>query len=450
MKYMKSFRYVILVVFLFLIVISAQSATTIIVYTANATDGDIYRSVHNATFTDLRDGAGNGVSTTGATMSAYVRSDLTSNTYYRIHRSAFIFGTSSIPDTATITSATVGLYRFSGYTQVGDTGLNIVGFTEDGAIDAADYDNFGTTIFSSYQNASTITTAKYYNFSLNADGIAAISKTGNTGLGSRMRFDIENTSPEWVAGGDKYSGAAWRPVDYVAYPPFIEITYETVTPTATPTPFPDWDWCGKQDIFFQNLSSDVTGYFVMDHRPQIEDTKYFATTVSSSTGSKQIAAWVTNASSPGVTLIGPGLWRFRTYLNVSSQVGYTNYEFKIFNRSSDGTETDLFYGKVISADINDLTPTEHLISYARRNYTTLFDGDRLVIKVNASTSSVAARDAYFWVAGNNYTSMVDSGYYLCRDELIGGASSSMVSSPVNVYAALIAVVITGIILLRKR
>jgi len=450
----RNMRRLLLITFFMVMLVGTASALTFINYTVNASDGNAYRAVHNATFTDLRDGAGNGVDTTGSTLAAYVQSDLTTNTYYRVYRTALIFDTSGLPDDAVISSAIVGVYRFSNYVTLGDTGLNIVNFTVEGTIDAADYDNFGSLRFSTDQNASTILTAKYYNFSLNAAGIANISKTGNSGFGSRFGFDIDNLSPEWASGGSKYAGAAWRPADYVVYPTFIEITYTVPTPTPTITPyaFPDWGWCGEQDIFFRNDSSDIAGYFVMDHRPQIEDTKYFATTVSSGTGSKRIATWATNTSSPGVSMIGPGLWRFRVYLNVSSAVGNTNFEFKIFNRSADGTETDLFYGHVISKDINDLTPTEHLISYARRNYTQLFEGDRLVITVNASTSSVAARDAYIWVAGNNYTSMVESGYYLCPAELGASGNMMLVESPiapeVSVYA--LALAASGWMIYRRR
>jgi len=185
----------------------------------------------------------------------------------------------------------------------------------------------------------------------------------------------------------------------------------------------DWIWCADQDIFFRNDSSDIAGYSVIDHTPQIANTQYKTVSVSSGTGTTQLGAWVTPVGSPGVASIGPGLWRFRVYLNVSSASGTTNYEFKIFNRSSSGTETDLFYGKVIGTDINDLTPTEHLISYARRNYTTLFSGDRLVIKVNASTSSVAARTAWISLAGNTEASMVGTSYFLCDNEIYGSSGN---------------------------
>lgn len=216
-----------------LVLVAPVSALTFINYTVNASDGNIYRAIHNQTFTSLRNSAGNGVDTTGATMGAYVQSDLDPNSYYRLYRTALLFDTSDLPDDAIISGATVGLYRFSNYVTLGDTGLNIVNFTIEGTIDAADYDNFGTTRFSTDKNASTITTAQYYEFPLNALGIENISKTGYTGFGSRFGFDIYGLEPEYASGGSKYSGAAWRPADYVAYPPFLEVTYTVPTPTGT-------------------------------------------------------------------------------------------------------------------------------------------------------------------------------------------------------------------------
>jgi len=59
---------------LLLAIVGTVSADTLIVYTTNATDGNIYRIQVNGTFQSVRDGAGVGVDTAGATISSYVRS----------------------------------------------------------------------------------------------------------------------------------------------------------------------------------------------------------------------------------------------------------------------------------------------------------------------------------------------------------------------------------------
>ena len=417
-----------------------------------------------------------------------------------------------------------------------------VKFTIDEGISKEDYDNFDSSPFSSYKNISAMADGQWHNFTLNALGISNISKTGNTGLGLRGRYDIENTAPGWISNVQTYGTFScaesvtavpyltieytvpdttppanitsltntsvscsqlffnwtnptdadygglmvWRNnvaltnlsstdtgVSWTGLPESTDITFSSKTFDTTgninatfvnmtkhtdacavaPVEFPDWDWCADQDIFFRNDSSDIAGYSVIDHMPQIASTQYKMVSVSSGTGSKQLGAWVTPSGSPGVTLLGPGLWRFRVYLNVSSASGTTNYEFKIFNRSSSGIETDLFYGKVIGTDINDLTPTEHLISYARRNYTTLFTGDRLVIKVNASTSSVAARNAWISLAGNTEASMVGVSYFLCDSEIYGGSGNGgvMVANelPLPIYIPITAAGLTLLLWRRK-
>lgn len=218
------------------------------------------------------------------------------------------------------------------------------------------------------------------------------------------------------------------------------------------TAFP---WCSYQDLFFRNDSSDITGYKVLDQVPQIASETAVYTSVSSATGSKTIASFVSPYGSPGIKTLAPGLWRFRTYFNVSSAVGVTTYEFLIYNRSSTGVETNLFYGHAISQDINSLQPTEYLMSYARRNYTTFFNGDRLVIKINASTTSVTARDAWITLAGNLHASEVQVSYWVCQQQIgggvVGGGGNTTNELPLPDGIAIIGcMVAVAIIAFRKR
>lgn len=228
----------------------------------------------------------------------------------------------------------------------------------------------------------------------------------------------------------------------------------TTTTTCPGVPDESWEacfpWCGIQEIFFWNATSDISGYLVLDHIPELAAEREVNVTVSSATGSKQLGAWVSPAGSPGVTTIAPGVWRFRTYHNVSSQVGITKLEFHILNRSSDGTETDLFYGNAITRDINTLDPTEQLLSYARRNVTTMFSGDRLVIKVNASSTSVTARTVYMWLGGNTNTSMVQASNFICCDSEDGSCSGGGGDGAVGAAFGIIGGIIGGIVILRRR
>ena len=224
-----------LVLVLLLACIGVASADTLIVYTTNATDAYLYRTEVNGTFTSIHDATSGGASSTATTMSVGIRSAVNfENTMYRI---AKIFDTSALPDTATIDSALLGEYVASKYTTLGDDGVAPVSYIYDGAFNADDYNKakFGTTIYAPYYNISAMTTSAYNNWSLNAAGLAAISKTGNTAIGERIRADIENTNA-WVDfqnGTDKRASVVFRTADYVLYPPLIQIEY---TPADTTPP----------------------------------------------------------------------------------------------------------------------------------------------------------------------------------------------------------------------
>lgn len=217
----------------------------------------------------------------------------------------------------------------------------------------------------------------------------------------------------------------------------VFVRYLPVTPTPTPTPTTTTttapgvtacnlsviSWCGKQDLFYWNETSDVSGYQVLHNYPQLSDEAYNYTSVSSAVGEKTVAQYISPAFESPV-VIAPGLWLFTSYFNVSSAVGITQYQFRVFNRSSAGINTNLFYGHAIIEDVNSLTPELHLLTYARRNWTWLNAGDRLVIQVNASSTSVVARNAWISISGNLHASSVEVGQFLC----CYGSSASCIAS----------------------
>jgi hypothetical protein len=180
------------------------------------------------------------------------------------------------------------------------------------------------------------------------------------------------------------------------------------------TPCSAFPWCAQQDVFFWNASSDIAGYKVLDHIPQLASQSSITTApFTASSGEITLGTWATPIGSPGDEL-APGLWRFRTYAYSSSTSGITSIRFYAINRSASGVETTLFFGNAITNDIEATgTPKEYLTSYARRNSTTIFPGDRLLIRVNASTDSSSARTLTYELAGNTNASMGSIGYFLC-------------------------------------
>jgi hypothetical protein len=212
--------------------VGVVSADTLIVYTTNSTDGYLSRQSHNVTFTDLRNGAGTVSYFVSTSNPARLTSDVETNSFYQIFRTVTIFDTSSLPDDATISTASIGLYSSGGSTPLGDTGVNIVKFNIDGTLTTDDYDNFDYTEYSEYRNVSTILGGtSYYNWAFGSLGIQNISKTSNSGFGTLLEWDITNTSPTWISG--KTTAFYAYMAEDVTRPPFLEITY-TVPDTTPP------------------------------------------------------------------------------------------------------------------------------------------------------------------------------------------------------------------------
>jgi hypothetical protein len=178
----------------------------------------------------------------------------------------------------------------------------------------------------------------------------------------------------------------------------------------------------------------------------MQDAKIMSVNVSSSTGERTIGSFITEPF-PNGKVMGPGLTRYRTFLNVSSAVGITTYNFIPYNVSPSGVETKMFFGVPRTEDVNELVAKEYLTSYARRNFTYFLPGERLLIRVNASTTSTVVRDAYFNIAGTEKASMVQVGYWICPDNTLDGDSGS--GGAIGAAFGLIAGMI-GAIIISKR
>jgi hypothetical protein len=123
--------------------------------------------------------------------------------------------------------------------------------------------------------------------------------------------------------------------------------------------------------------------------------------------------------------------------------------FRIFNRSSSGTVTFLFFGNAITRDISaGTTPALYEVNYARRNATTFFVGDRLGVQVNVSTDNAASRTVSLDVAGNTNATMVSNAYWQCDDET--GSSDSGGGDGTGIMFGVIGGLIGGLILIRRR
>ncbi len=102
--------------------------------------------------------------------------------------------TSALTSLATITAVDLKIY-VSAVVSTGGGALQIVSSTAtDGVLQTSDWDNLGSTVFATI-DISSLSVGAYNTFSLDANGIAQINKTGNTKLAFRISQDISNTDP---------------------------------------------------------------------------------------------------------------------------------------------------------------------------------------------------------------------------------------------------------------
>ncbi|MDD5220421.1 MAG: hypothetical protein PHV11_07635 [Candidatus Bipolaricaulis sp.] len=115
------------------------------------------------------------------------------NPSYYITRGFETYKTSGLPDDATISSAVLSNY---GYGSSGNAIVHIVSSSQATAneVVGTDFNDIGSTSFGSY-SYSTWSTIAYNDCSLNASGIANISKTGISKFAFREEHDLNNSSP---------------------------------------------------------------------------------------------------------------------------------------------------------------------------------------------------------------------------------------------------------------
>jgi hypothetical protein len=187
---------------------------TLTVYPADGSvapfDGYVQRDLGAGTpdsFANIRTGAGNGASTApGADRCAALDGATTTDTYSRMNRAIFGFDTSSIGDSDTIDSATFSLSPAFKANALGSDDIHCCAATpaSNSAIANSDYGNTGSTSFGSITYANWTADGGYDDFTLNASGLAHISKTTYTFFATRLNWDVNNTTTglTWASGAN--------------------------------------------------------------------------------------------------------------------------------------------------------------------------------------------------------------------------------------------------------
>lgn len=194
-----------------------------------------YTDAGDATWATVRGAAAaNGNGDADIFLSVELLTGTAAGTWQMLTRSILGFATAGIPDDATITAADLKL-TVTADAPLPDNlsqGLNLSTITAPAsatAIANGDYNvtKYGSTKLCDTDRALTGMAADtQYTFTLNASGLAAISKTGVTWLALRLADDITNTEPDSPGGGE-FSAAYLHSADAAteANRPVLTVTY---------------------------------------------------------------------------------------------------------------------------------------------------------------------------------------------------------------------------------
>lgn len=194
---------------------------------ATTIDGVVSRlTVSGESWASLQGGNGTTQNSTNTSMDALLTSDSTSNEYTLIQRPILLFDTSSLPDTATITSAALKLYVQSVSDEFTDSIVAVASSpASNTALAASDYQTMGSTALSSAVSLLSLTTSAYNSLALNATGISAISLSGITKLGVRLERDRANSEPTWHSVGTDRVTFTSADDSGTSQSPYLEVTY---------------------------------------------------------------------------------------------------------------------------------------------------------------------------------------------------------------------------------
>jgi hypothetical protein len=195
-------------------------------------DGRVMRTGVNESFSTIRSGAGNSVWPDQTEGNIFLVASSTSNQYQELVHWYHCFDTSALTSAATISAAVMSLFGSGKDNQLGSPDYHVASasLASTSALANGDFQNIGRTSFGSVAYASWSTTG-YNNITLNASGIAAISKTGVTQFSGQLSWDILNstTGLTWSNSAGSRFNAYFADQTGTTNDPKLVITYTTPT-----------------------------------------------------------------------------------------------------------------------------------------------------------------------------------------------------------------------------
>lgn len=171
--------------------------------TGNTTvDGNVTRGDVNETWATIIAGTGTEhADNVAQEYFAMLRTSSASPNFSHFKRSFFLFDTSSIPDGDTVNSATFSVYGSSKVNQNSsspDINLYSSNPASNNDLVNGDLQNVGTAAFSTTITYAGFSTTGYNDFTLNASGLANITKTGVSKFSLRnANYDVAQSVPTW-------------------------------------------------------------------------------------------------------------------------------------------------------------------------------------------------------------------------------------------------------------
>ncbi len=171
----------------------------------SSVDGQVVSDSANGTWASIHDGTtGYAAYPSGQGTAAYISADTGTNGWDGLSRTFLLFDTANLPDTNTVSSATLSGKTIAKNNQSWSTTYNIYSSNPASNSDlvTADFDEVGTTPFSTAVAYASFANDSWNDWTLNASGISAVSKTGVSKFSFReATYDVANTAPTWVSGG---------------------------------------------------------------------------------------------------------------------------------------------------------------------------------------------------------------------------------------------------------
>lgn len=193
-----------------------------------------YNPATGDTFTNTRNHAGNGHNdSAGSTTGQLIRNYTVSNTIEYMFRCIFLFDTSAITSTPTISAATFSIKAASHSSTLGGSSeIAIPNPASNTSLADSDYNiaSWTMTAQASGVNFASWDDTNYNVFTMNGTGLGNISKTGISKFGTVTSFDINNSAPTWSSGTDSYVDALkYSDTGGTSSDPKLTVTYATAS-----------------------------------------------------------------------------------------------------------------------------------------------------------------------------------------------------------------------------